>query len=53
MSNSEVDSQDDVWADSDNDDHVSYERNLAEREWEKLQEDHGNVNAGNHFNIRF
>lgn len=32
----------DIWAESD-DEGVHYERNLAEREWERLQEDHGNV----------
>lgn len=35
---------DDIWADSSDEEQVTYERNLAEREWERLQEDHGNVN---------
>jgi hypothetical protein len=34
----------DIWAESD-DEGGLYERNLAEREWERLQEDHGNVNT--------
>jgi hypothetical protein len=32
---------DDIWGSSD--DEKDYERNLAEREWERMQEDHGNV----------
>ncbi|OBZ87814.1 Uncharacterized protein YAE1 [Choanephora cucurbitarum] len=43
MPHSEADPQEDIWADSDNDEQISYERNLAEREWERLQEDHGNT----------
>lgn len=34
---------DDIWADSDGESSLIYERNLAEKEWERLQEDHGNV----------
>lgn len=41
MAHSDV--EDDIWADSDNEEQVAYERNLAEKEWERLQEDHGNV----------
>ncbi|KAL9538277.1 hypothetical protein MBANPS3_011061 [Mucor bainieri] len=41
MAHSDV--EDDVWADSDNEEQVTYERNLAEKEWERLQEDHGNT----------
>ncbi|OAC97731.1 hypothetical protein MUCCIDRAFT_116215 [Mucor lusitanicus CBS 277.49] len=37
------DVEDDIWADSDNEEQVAYERNLAEKEWERLQEDHGNT----------
>lgn len=37
------DVEDDIWADSDNEEQAAYERNLAEKEWERLQEDHGNV----------
>lgn len=33
----------DVWADSDSE--AGYEKNLANVEWERLQEDHGNVNT--------
>lgn len=33
---------DDVWAES-NEEHTDYERNLAEKEWDRLQDDHGNV----------
>ncbi|GAA5796169.1 hypothetical protein EDC94DRAFT_585733 [Helicostylum pulchrum] len=33
----------DIWADSSDEEQVAYERNLAEREWERLQEDHGNT----------
>lgn len=33
----------DIWGDSGDEEQVAYERNLAEREWERLQEDHGNV----------
>ncbi|KAG1049837.1 hypothetical protein G6F43_007860 [Rhizopus delemar] len=32
---------DDVWAES-NEEHTDYERNLAEKEWDRLQDDHGN-----------
>jgi hypothetical protein len=32
----------DIWAESDDEGEL-YERSLAEREWERLQEDHGNV----------
>lgn len=32
----------DIWAESGEEDNV-YERKLAEREWDRLQEDHGNV----------
>ncbi|KAI8059867.1 hypothetical protein BC940DRAFT_313201 [Gongronella butleri] len=32
---------DNIWGSSDDD--VEYERNLAEKEWNQLQEDHGNV----------
>ncbi|KAI8051361.1 uncharacterized protein B0P05DRAFT_313175 [Gilbertella persicaria] len=42
MPRSETDLED-VWADSDNEEQIAYERNLAEKEWEKLQEDHGNT----------
>lgn len=38
MSHSE---NEDIWADSDNE--AGFERNLANVEWERLQEDHGNV----------
>ena len=38
-----VHDDDDVWADSDGESSLIYERNLAEKEWERLQEDHGNV----------
>ncbi|KAG2205069.1 hypothetical protein INT46_000042 [Mucor plumbeus] len=41
MAHSDV--EDDIWADSDNEEQVEYERNLAEKEWERLQEDHGNT----------
>ncbi|KAG1122890.1 hypothetical protein G6F42_011059 [Rhizopus arrhizus] len=41
MAHSDV--EDDIWADSDNEEQVAYERNLAEKEWERLQEDHGNT----------
>lgn len=35
---------DDIWAESSDDEgQITYERNLAEREWERLQDDHGNV----------
>jgi hypothetical protein len=34
---------DDIWAESDDEEQIAYERNLAEKEWERLQEDHGNV----------
>ncbi|CEG66628.1 hypothetical protein RMATCC62417_03173 [Rhizopus microsporus] len=34
---------DDIWADSDGESSLIYERNLAEKEWERLQEDHGNT----------
>lgn len=37
-----MDQENDVWAESDEEQQVIYERNLAEKEWEKLQEDHGN-----------
>ncbi|KAK4511832.1 ATP-dependent RNA helicase [Mucor velutinosus] len=37
------DIEDDVWANSDSEEQVAYERNLAEKEWERLQEDHGNT----------
>lgn len=40
MSHSE---NDDIWAESDDEGQITYERNLAEREWERLQDDHGNV----------
>lgn len=40
MSHSE---DDDIWGESG--DEVEYERQLAENEWERLQEDHGNVNS--------
>lgn len=33
---------DDIWDDSD-DDIVSYHRSMANREWERLHEQHGNV----------
>lgn len=39
----QVHDDDDVWADSDGESSLIYERNLAEKEWERLQEDHGNV----------
>lgn len=33
---------DDIWAESD-EEHRDYEKNLAEKEWDRLQDDHGNV----------
>ncbi|KAI8983496.1 hypothetical protein BDB01DRAFT_843231 [Pilobolus umbonatus] len=33
---------DDIWELSDNEDETTYDRNIAEKEWERLQEDHGN-----------
>ena len=39
----DLDLSKDIWAESDDDEQVTYERNLAEIEWERLQEDHGNV----------
>lgn len=33
---------DDIWASSDEDD-VAYDRDIAKREWEKLNTNHGNV----------
>ncbi|KAI8047474.1 hypothetical protein BDF21DRAFT_352237 [Thamnidium elegans] len=33
----------DIWANSSDEEQVAYERNLAEKEWERLQEDHGNT----------
>lgn len=33
---------DDIWASSDEDD-IAYDRDIARREWEKLNTNHGNV----------
>ncbi|KAI8640452.1 hypothetical protein BD408DRAFT_404107 [Parasitella parasitica] len=38
-----TDIDDDIWANSDNEEPENYERSLAENEWERLQEDHGNT----------
>ncbi|KAI7904373.1 uncharacterized protein BX663DRAFT_504839 [Cokeromyces recurvatus] len=33
----------DIWAESDSEEQIKYEKTLAENEWNRLQEDHGNV----------
>ncbi|CEP14237.1 hypothetical protein [Parasitella parasitica] len=38
-----TDIEDDVWADSDDEELARYQKKLAENEWERLQEDHGNT----------
>ncbi|KAI8971985.1 hypothetical protein BDF20DRAFT_838251 [Mycotypha africana] len=44
MTNTEYTAIDDVWGTTDDDeDQTTYDRRLAEKEWEKIQEDHGNI----------
>ncbi|RCI06921.1 hypothetical protein CU098_013945, partial [Rhizopus stolonifer] len=40
---SDQDYRDGVWEENDEQSTIAYERNLAEKEWDRLQEDHGNT----------
>jgi hypothetical protein len=35
--------EDDIWASDEDSDQVSYDQMIAQREWEKMNEVHGNV----------
>lgn len=37
---------DDIWASDEDNDQVSYDQMIAQREWEKMNEVHGNVSNG-------